>query len=97
MEIVFEGPVRSGFLPPKRATGNRNQLQLQPPPHTTGLNRSQPVHFGPVRGCQLVSTGLLQDRLKPVETSLDRFSVHSNILFTNYNIIIVLEYNIVMP
>ena len=50
--VVFEGPVRSGFLPPKR--GNRGPQPVQNTFffHLTGPNRLKPVHSSPVVGPQ---------------------------------------------
>jgi hypothetical protein len=63
---VFAGPVQSSFLTPKGTTVNRNRLRPHPPVHTTEPNHKEPVQIGLVVVHQPVSTGLKEDRLKPV-------------------------------
>ena len=43
IQLVFAGPVQSGFLPPKRATVDRNQSRTNP-----DIEGTEPNHLGPV-------------------------------------------------
>jgi hypothetical protein len=47
-KLVFEGPVRSGFLPQKWATGNRNRFNRSPELERPRPNRLEPVLIGSV-------------------------------------------------
>jgi hypothetical protein len=81
---VFKGLVRSGFLAPKGATVNCNWLRPHPSVQTTGLNHKGPVQIGPVVVHQPVSTGLKEDRLKPVVNSFTGSPDRS--FYVQYNI-----------
>ena len=74
--IVFESLDQSSFL----TMTSHNWLGPQPPSHTTGPDCVQLGYTGLVAVHQLISTGLLQDWLRPVgispRASLDWFSSH---------------------
>ena len=57
MLIVFEGSVQSGFLPPKRATVDRNQSRTDPNIEVTKPNHRGPVFCGPWHQFRLIQTG----------------------------------------
>jgi hypothetical protein len=58
--IVFASSVQSGFLPPKRATVDRNRSRTDPHIAGTKLDHLGPVYFGP------------WDRFKPIQTGFLR-------------------------
>ena len=57
MLIVFEGSVQPGFLPPKRATVDRNQSGTDPNIEVTKSNHLGPVFCGPWHQFRLIQTG----------------------------------------
>jgi hypothetical protein len=59
-EIVFASSVQSGFLPPKRATVDRNRSRTDPHIAGTEPDHLGPVYFGP------------WDRFKPIQTGFFR-------------------------
>ena len=67
--VVFKSPVQSGFWTLIRCNCNHNRFGLHPQVRKTGLNHIQLVQIGPVVVTQLISTGCIQERSQPVETS----------------------------
>jgi hypothetical protein len=59
-QVVFASSVQSGFLPPKRATVDRNQSRTDPHIAGTEPDHLGPVYFGP------------WDRFKPIQTGFFR-------------------------
>ncbi|KIK05243.1 hypothetical protein K443DRAFT_91651, partial [Laccaria amethystina LaAM-08-1] len=58
--LVFASSVQSGFLPPKRATVDRNRSRTDPNIAGTEPDHLGPVYFGP------------WDRFKPIQTGFFR-------------------------
>jgi hypothetical protein len=58
--LVFASSVQSGFLPPKRATVDRNRSRTDPHIAGTEPDHLGPVYFGP------------WDRFKPIQTGFFR-------------------------
>ncbi|KIJ99022.1 hypothetical protein K443DRAFT_102995 [Laccaria amethystina LaAM-08-1] len=56
-QIVFASSVQSGFLPPKRATMDRNRSRTDPHIAGTEPDHLGPVYFGPWDQFKLIQTG----------------------------------------
>ncbi|EDQ98853.1 uncharacterized protein LACBIDRAFT_318615 [Laccaria bicolor S238N-H82] len=61
--IVFASSVQSGFLPPKRATVDRNRSRTDPDIEGTEPNHLGPVYFG------------LWSRFRPIQTGFFAYNL----------------------
>ncbi|EDQ99196.1 uncharacterized protein LACBIDRAFT_317458 [Laccaria bicolor S238N-H82] len=61
--LVFASSVQSGFLPPKRATADRNRSRTDPDIEGTEPNHLGPVYFG------------LWSRFRPIQTGFFAYNL----------------------
>jgi hypothetical protein len=59
-QVVFASSVQSGFLPPKRATVDRNRSRTDPNIAGTEPDHLGPVYFGPWDRFKLIQTGFFR-------------------------------------